>query len=131
MPNTETLKKYEIEVDCKLHGLTVKHALQGHPESGTLWSNEIEGHLKDLGFVSTTHETFLYRGTYKGQEIFCSKQINDFLFSSKHKSTIRKLVAELGLKVKNFLWHVLVDHYNGIDFLQSQYQQARYAKCFW
>ncbi len=60
------LKTCGIELDCKLHALPFQHALQGHPESGTLWANKIKGCLKELEFVSTTHETCLYRGIYKG-----------------------------------------------------------------
>ncbi len=62
--------RFGIELDCKTHVLPVQHALQGHPESGTLWANKIEGHLKELDFVSTTHETCLYHGFYKGQDFF-------------------------------------------------------------
>ncbi len=61
------LKKYGLELDRKLHVFPVKHTLQGHLESGTLRANKIEGHLKDLGFISTIHETCLYRGVYNGQ----------------------------------------------------------------
>ncbi len=83
------LKKNGVELDFKLHVLPVKHDLQGHPELGTLWANKIEGHLKELGFKSTTQETCLYWSIYQGQEVICSRQIDDFMFSSEFESTIR------------------------------------------
>ncbi len=51
--------------------------------------------------------------------MFCSRQIDVFMFSSKHESTIRELMTELGLKVKIILEDCLVEHYNSIDFLQT------------
>ncbi len=47
-------KWFGIEWDFKVHLLQVQHALQGHPESGTLRPNLIEVHLKTLEFISAT-----------------------------------------------------------------------------
>ncbi len=42
------------------------------------------------------------------------------MFSAEHESTIRELVAELGLKVKIILEEGLVEHYNRIEFFQMK-----------
>ncbi len=66
-------KRSGIDLECKVYVLPFQYALQGHPESGTLWANEIEGHFKDLGCVSTTHETCLYHGFTRFTRSFCSR----------------------------------------------------------
>ena len=41
--------------------LPVKHALQGHPESGKMWMKMIDNILiKELGFRTTTHNRCIY-----------------------------------------------------------------------
>ncbi len=52
-------KRFCIEIVCKIHVLPVQHALQGYPESDSLWAHPIEGHLQDLEFISATHKTGL------------------------------------------------------------------------
>ncbi len=74
-------KRFGIELDCMVHVLPVLYDLEVHLESGALWTNLIEEHLKDLGFVSSTHETFLYRGFDQDQQE--KRLIDDFMFSFK------------------------------------------------
>ena len=92
--------RFGIQLDPKIHVLPVKHALQGHPESGALWAKKIETHLVDLDFKSTTHEPCLYRGIFEGHEIFACRQIDDFMFSGEHESVVCRLIDKLGAEVR-------------------------------
>ena len=38
-----------------------------------------EGDAHDLGFRSTTHETCIYRGQWKGQDVIICRQVDDFM----------------------------------------------------
>jgi hypothetical protein len=77
--------KFHISIDRSMV-LPVRHALQGHPESGSLWEkmiNEVLSH-PSLAFCSTTHERNIYRGSYKGQTILLCKQVDDFTLAAPH-----------------------------------------------
>ena len=50
--------------------LPAKRALQGHPEVPRLWTNLINGLIKNkLGFKATIHEPCLYSGVYDGVNV--------------------------------------------------------------
>jgi hypothetical protein len=53
-------------------------ALQGHPESGSIWAYKVEYYLKnDLHFTSLVHEPCIYVGTYGGQVTIIGRQVGD------------------------------------------------------
>ena len=54
------------------HVLSIRHALQGHPESPILWVTMIHSISTDpsVGFKSDTHKPCLYHGKIKGEPIF-------------------------------------------------------------
>ena len=78
------------ELDSERHGIQLdrslvfplRHALQGHPEAGTLWESYINGILAEVGFTSTTHERNIYRITYKGHQICLCHQVDNFCIAS-------------------------------------------------
>ena len=49
--------------------LSVKHALQGHPEAPRLWEKHIVAILDKMGFKLTTHERCVYQKTVNGEKV--------------------------------------------------------------
>ncbi len=47
------------------------------------------------------------------------RQIDNFMFFCKLESTIREVIAGVGMKVKIVVESGSVEPYNGIDFLQT------------
>jgi hypothetical protein len=101
--------------------LPVLCALQGHPAAGSSWADKVEGILKEyLGFTSTTHETFLYLGSYGGKEVLMGWQIDDFLAAGHDEQPLRDLFQYLATKINIVAEIGLVSHYNGIEIVQDQ-----------
>ena len=102
--------------------MPVKHALQGHPESGVLWADLINRHLlMEMGFVNTKHEPCIYRGTLEGQEVLTCRQVDDFAFSSKEKMTLQQVLKELARCIDFFPEEEMLKRYNGVDVEQTRH----------
>ncbi|KAI2501346.1 retrotransposon [Fragilaria crotonensis] len=83
---------YGIDIS-RDHVLPVQHALQGHPESGSLWERFLNKVLSRHGFVSTTHERSIYTGSFDGFKMLISRQVDDLAIGCVNADSIRKLVA--------------------------------------
>jgi hypothetical protein len=81
--------------------LPVQHALQGHPESGSLWERFLNKVLARHGFASTTHERSIYTGVFDGFRMLISRQVDDLAIGCINADSIRKLVAIICSKDKN------------------------------
>jgi hypothetical protein len=102
------------------HVLPVQHALQGHPESPRLWETHINGILRDLGFVSTTHEPCLYRGVVNGHQILVLRQVDDFAVGAPDEDTYRKFCDAIDSRLHETLKRQgIITHYNGLDVAQT------------
>lgn len=66
----------------------VRHALQGYPESGRLWSNKINKILQNLGYTAINNKPCLYSKTPSDIiVIFMLRQTDDFLISAPTENT--------------------------------------------
>jgi hypothetical protein len=63
------------------HVLPIRHALQGHPKSGSLWEQLINKLLLCIGLQSTTHEWNLYHGVINGDHVLICRQVDDLAIS--------------------------------------------------
>ena len=101
--------------------LPVQHALQGHPESGALWESFVNKVLSRHGFTSTTHERSLYKGTFDGNKMLISRQVDDLAIGCLHVESIRKLIAIICKEDKIDLRDegTLVS-FNGVDVKQTR-----------
>jgi hypothetical protein len=63
------LWKFDIALDPDMV-LPVLHALQGRPDSGSLWAELIVAILESMNFKKTCHEPCLYSGVFKGHQIY-------------------------------------------------------------
>lgn len=101
--------------------LPVQHALQGHPESGSLWERFLNKVLARHGFVSTTHERSIYTGTFDGFKMLISRQVDDLAIGCTNTESIRKLVAIICSEDKIDLRDEgMLESFNGIDVQQTQ-----------
>jgi hypothetical protein len=62
------LWKIDIALDPNMV-LPVLHALQGHPDSGSLWEDLIVSIIESMNFKNNCHESCLYSGVFKGHQI--------------------------------------------------------------
>ena len=95
--------------------LSVNHALQGHPESGVLWADLINGHLEEMGFINTDHEPCLYRGM-----VLACRQVDDFSFASGECDTVIQVLQELSKRIDFIPESDFLSRYNGIDVEQTR-----------
>ena len=101
--------------------LPVQHALQGHPESGSLWERFLNKVLARHGFVSTTHERSIYTGVFDGFRMLISRQVDDLAIGCINADSIRKLVAIICSEDKIDLRDEgMLESFNGIDVKQTQ-----------
>ena len=95
------LRKYNINLSPK-YVLPVKHALQGHPEWASLWSEHIYEILtKHFDFTSCPHKPCLYTGSFDGKKVLFLRQVDDFAISSENSSTINKFLSALDKHLKS------------------------------
>eukprot|EP00957_Ditylum_brightwellii_P132707 10119528-Ditylum_brightwellii.AAC.1 len=99
--------------------LPVLYALQGHPETGTLWEHHVFTVLQSLSFKTTTHECCLYRGFCQGKEIFTCYQVVNFKVAGPNEDTIQDLINASRGKIQLTVEKELLTHYNGIDYKQT------------
>ena len=105
--------------------LPVRRALQGHPESPRCWNKHIDGILRELGFVPTTHEPCLYRGTIDGESVLFLRQVDDFSVGTANESTYLKLCDLLDDLLTEPIKRLgLLNYFNGVDVEQT----AEYIK---
>ena len=80
------------------HVLPVKHALQGHPESGRLWEEHINSilHSPELGFKSTIHDRCIYQANFKGTKVLLLRQVDDFSLAAPSESIAIEIYNIIG-----------------------------------
>jgi hypothetical protein len=96
-------------------------ALQGHPESGSLWADKVEAYLlKDLRFTSTVHEPCLYVDIFAEHPVMIVRQVDDFKIAAEAEETSRALITYLKTKITIEVEEGIMSHYNGIDIVQAR-----------
>ena len=82
--------------------LPIKHALQGHPESGRLWEHHISKILASpkLNFKSTIHDRCIYRGTFEGRPILLLRQVDDFAIATPTEDIARQVFQHIGQELQ-------------------------------
>ena len=120
--------KYGKEIDPRKYVIPLYHAMQGHPESGKLWSDMVNDVLlNDLQLISTTHERSLYRGTINGEPVLVARMVDDYAIGSKDPKAAdiicaainkRAVTANLGLGTPTS--QGTYARYNGIDLHQTR-----------
>jgi hypothetical protein len=101
--------------------LPVQHALQGHPESGALWERFVNKVLARHGFVSTTHERSLYKGSFNGHRMLISRQVDDLAIGCSNAASIRKLITIICDEDKIDLRDEgILESFNGVDVKQTR-----------
>ena len=122
-------KRYGSDVNPKTHVIPLDKALQGHPEAGALWERMIVGILEgdELGFISTTQERNLYRGTINGELVLICRQVDDFAIASASTATADKLIAVINAHATTSSKGIGIPddqglglRYNGIDVHQTR-----------
>ena len=67
----EWYKNKTNETISKRMVLPVKHALQGHPESGKMWMHFIDNILiKEMELKTTTHDRWIYRNLIDNEVVY-------------------------------------------------------------
>jgi hypothetical protein len=96
-------------------------ALQGHPESGSLWADKVEAYLlKDIRFTSAVHEPCLYVGVFAEHPVMVGHQVDDFKIAAEAEETSRALITYLNTKITIEAEEGIMSHYNGIDIVQAR-----------
>jgi Reverse transcriptase (RNA-dependent DNA polymerase) len=111
-------ERHGIELDRSLV-LPVLHALQGHPESGHLWEQLIDGILLELGLKSTTHERNLYRGTVSDVPVLVCRQVDDLAIGSSTESAYDAVIKFIGSHVELVKQGILTC-FNGVVLHQTR-----------
>ena len=110
--------------------LPVRHALQGHPESGKMWMKMIDNILiNQLGFRTTTHDCGIYIRERDGQVQLLLRQIDDFCTGITSEKTSQELFNDIGIKIQfpskkedgtiPFEFLGVISDYNGVDIIQN------------
>ena len=120
----------------RLHVLPVKHALQGHPESGKLWETHISKILArlDAKLTSTTHDKSIYRGIVDGTPIFLLRQVDDFASAAPSEDIAKKVYDSIGVELRlpgestiPFKYLGMVGDFNGVDI--GQFNDSIVVSC--
>jgi len=82
--------------------LPVKHALQGHPESGKLFQRHIDTILNssELNFYATVLDRCLYCTEYKSETVLLLRQIDDFAVSCNSEIIANESFGIIGKKLQ-------------------------------
>jgi Reverse transcriptase (RNA-dependent DNA polymerase) len=99
--------------------LPVQHALQGHPESGSLWRQTINKILLDMGFQNTMHVPNLYDGEFNGVCILLCRQVDDLAISCQDPAVADEIIKQISTHVSLTTQGVL-SRFNGVDVKQTQ-----------
>jgi Reverse transcriptase (RNA-dependent DNA polymerase)/GAG-pre-integrase domain len=113
------LERHGVELDRSMV-LPVLHALQGHPESGSLWEQTINKILHDMGFTNTTHEPNLYCGEIDGAQVLLCRQVDDLAISCHDAKTADQVIAHISRHVTLTTQGVL-RRFNGVDIEQTRH----------
>jgi transposase InsO family protein len=112
-------ERFDKELD-RHHVLPVQHALQGHPESGSLWEQLINELLLRIGLQNTTHERNLYHGVINGDRILICRQVDDLAIGCENVATydyvLNYLMGHVALTKEG-----LLRRFNGVDIDQTQH----------
>lgn len=74
----------------------VQCALQGHPESVSIWTDMVESYLKNnLNFKSPVREPCLCIGTYEGHTTLVGRQVYDFKASGLQDDELQSIFTFL------------------------------------
>lgn len=112
--------RYGIDLDRR-KVLPVRHALQGHPESGNLFERHISKIISKYGFKNTTQERNIYRGTYQGHLMLMCRQVDDFAIGCKDAAAVSSLINSVCTQDKVDLRHEgSLDSFNGVDVDQTR-----------
>jgi Reverse transcriptase (RNA-dependent DNA polymerase) len=100
--------------------LPVLHALQGHPESGSLWEQLINHILLDeLGFRNTTHERNLYHGFIESTRVLICRQVDDLSIATTDHDAYHKIVDAIHERAPMVKLGIL-NRFNGVDIHQRR-----------
>ena len=96
--------------------------MQGHPESGKLWQDFINGILLNkIGFKNSVHEPCLYQLNRFGEKILLLRQVDDFALACDSEETANRIWDLIKNKlVADLDWQGLIQRFNGIDVQQHQ-----------
>ena len=61
----------------------------------------------------------MYRGIFKGEEIFICRQVDDFKVADPNKQIIRDVIQAIEGDVMLVAKDKLLTHYNGVDYDQT------------
>jgi hypothetical protein len=107
------------------HIIPVLSAMQGHPESPQMWEKQADKILLKKGLTPTIDKPCLYSGTFNGNRVLFTHQVDDFAIAAPNAKTsdmLMDLIDEkisIPIKQKGYL-----DMYNGINI----YQTCHYIK---
>ena len=112
--------------------MQVLHALQGHPDSPSLWATMIDGILRNhIGLKPCRHEPCLYAGIFEGQAVLFLRQVDDFAVSCKDPEIAKKVIDKISEKLSAPMKKLgVVDRYNGVDVTQTTDYIKIHSKTF-
>jgi Reverse transcriptase (RNA-dependent DNA polymerase) len=104
--------------------LPVQHALQGHPESGSLWEQMINRILLgDLGLSNTVHERNLYVGKVEDSRVLICRQVDDLSIATQRESVYHTIVDRIHVHAP-MVKLGLTTRFNGVDVEQTRHYIA-------
>jgi Reverse transcriptase (RNA-dependent DNA polymerase) len=112
------LDRHKVKLD-RSKVLPVMHALQGHPESGYLWEQLIDGILRDMGLQNTTHERNIYFGSVASTPVLLCRQVDDLAVGTPDVSAYDTVIDRIGSQVELVKQGVLT-RFNGVDIQQTR-----------
>ena len=113
------------------HVMPVRHALQGHPESGRLWAIKIHKILETIGLHSTRHEPCLYTGNIDGERVFLLRQVDDFAISTPTIDLGNKILQKIQSHLRQPMKPLgILRMFNGLDLLQTDCYTKVYCKTY-
>ena len=99
--------------------LPFQHALQGHPESGSLWEKFVNRVIAGHGFNSTINECSIYQGVYNGHRMLICQQVDSLAIGCMDTDAICDLVTTICHKVGIDLCdEVMLALFDGVDVEQ-------------
>ena len=119
--------RFGVDLDHSMV-LPVRHALQGHPESGKLWEKHINGLLlgSEFNLHTTTHDRTIYHGSFEGSHILLLRQVDDFALACANEDIAKRFYSKLGSALQlpsesspPFSYLGLLSDFNGVDVTQT------------
>jgi hypothetical protein len=102
--------------------IPILSAMQGHPESPSLWEKHTDAILREIGLTPMVHEPCLYSGIIIDNRVLLKRQVDDFIIAAPDAKTVDILLDFIDDKLKIPVKRQgYLDMHNGIDVHQTRH----------